>query len=54
MKDLGMTGHTPPLKGIKKLGEMPLPSLSSFKMSILEMRLGISISPCFLRGGYGL
>jgi len=27
-KDLGMTCHTPPLKKVKKQGEMPLPSLT--------------------------
>ena len=27
-KDLGMAGHTPPPKKVKKQGEMPLPSLS--------------------------
>ena len=27
-KDLGMACHTPPLKKVKKQGEMPLPSLS--------------------------
>ena len=26
-KDLGMAYHTPPLKKVKKQGEMPLPSL---------------------------
>jgi len=32
-KDLGMACHTPPLKKVKKQGEMPLPSLglSHFK-----------------------
>ena len=31
-KDLGMACHTPPLKKVKKQGEMPLPSLSPMQL----------------------
>ena len=59
-KNLGMACHTPPLKKVKKQGEMPLPSASPIPLKNVEFRdgmgprLGNGISPCFfafLRGG---
>ena len=55
-----MACHTPPLKKVKKQGEMPLPSLGPIPLKNVEfrdgmgLRLGNGISPCFftfLRGG---
>ena len=34
-KDLGMGYHTPPLKQVKKQGEMPLPSLGPIPLNKL-------------------
>ena len=42
-KDLGMACHTPPLKKVKKQGEMPLPSLSPIMIWLLAV--------CKYRGG---
>ena len=61
-KNLGMAYHTPPLKKVKKQGEMPLPSLGPIPLKNVEFRDGngprlgndYGISPCFftfLRGG---
>jgi len=57
-----MACHTPPLKKVKKQGEMPLPSLGPIPLKNVEFRDGMGprlgngisrarISPCFLRGG---
>ena len=55
-----MACHTPPLKKVKKQGEMPLPSLGPIPLKNVEfrdgmgLRLGNGISPgffTFVRGG---
>jgi len=49
-----MACHTPPLKKVRKQGEMPLPSLGPIPLKNVEFRdgmgprLGNGITPCFL------